>query len=122
MTNSSPLITSFSWGKVVVENQIFKDVILFPGGATQWDWSLTGTSHRPGIQVADLEHVLPYEPEVVLLSRGVDLVLQVPEQTVQALVARGIEPLVEQSEALVKLYNDLVHQGARVAALLHSTC
>jgi hypothetical protein len=57
---SSPLVTHLSWGRLQVEgwDGQFKDAKLFPGGAREWDWSETGTSHEPGIQPADVEELL----------------------------------------------------------------
>ncbi len=47
----SPKITHLSWGRLEVEGQDgpFKDAKLYPGGAREWDWNETGTSHEPGI-------------------------------------------------------------------------
>ena len=46
----SPRITYLAWGKIEIEGQdrVFKDVKVFPGGAREWDWTETGTSHSPG--------------------------------------------------------------------------
>lgn len=37
---------------------MFKDGKVWPGGAKEWDWRLTGTRYRPIIQPADIEETL----------------------------------------------------------------
>ena len=66
----SPLITRLSWGSLETESGVFKDARLYPGGAEEWDWNETGTSHDPGIQPADVERLLERDVTVVILSRG----------------------------------------------------
>jgi len=55
--NPSPRILHVSWGKLKVEGRAepYKDAKLFPGGSREWNWRDTGTSHRPGIQIADVQ-------------------------------------------------------------------
>jgi hypothetical protein len=126
MDESSPKIIAQRWGVVEVEQSeglvTYKDVKLFPGGAAAWDWRTTGTRHSPGVQPADVADLIERQPEVVVLSRGVQLVLQVMPQTVALLRAGGIEVEVLQTEAAVATYNRLVAEGRRVGALIHSTC
>jgi hypothetical protein len=118
----SPAITAFSWGRIeVAGGRIFKDARLYPGGAEEWDWRKTGTRHDPGIQFADAEDLLRYDPATVILSRGVNLVLKVPEKTIEAIRAEGPEVIVLQSEKAVAEYNR--HRASEaVVALIHSTC
>ncbi|MGQ0844384.1 MAG: hypothetical protein ACT4QF_09630 [Sporichthyaceae bacterium] len=79
--NDSPRVTGIEWGRVTVEGHgEFKDAKLFPGGAEEWDWNETGTRHRPGVQGADVASILASGASTLILSRGMDLVLQVPEE------------------------------------------
>ena len=118
----NPSIASFSWGRIVdSEGRVFKDARLFPGGAEPWNWRRTGTRHDPGIQIADLSDLLSTGPDVIILSRGVDLVLQVPPETVDFARSHAPTVLVLQSEEAVAEYNRRV-AGERVVALVHSTC
>jgi len=99
-----------------------KDVKLWPGGGRAWDWGETGTRHSPGIQVADVEELMANGATVVVLSRGMEERLGVPETTVEELRARGIEVHVAETKAAVGIYNDLVEAGKAVGGLFHSTC
>jgi hypothetical protein len=118
----SPKVTAIVWGQVDVEGLgRFKDVKLYPGGATEWDWRETGTRHVPGIQPADVDELIANGAAVVVLSRGMDLQLQVPEATLEVLRNKGITAHVLETREAVRLYNDLA-ESTRVGALLHSTC
>ena len=121
-TRDNLSIASFRWGQIVdSDGRIFKDARLFPGGVEEWDWGKTGTRHDPGIQIADLADLVAAKPDVVILSRGVDLVLQVPQATIDFARSHAATVLVLQSEQAVAEYNRRI-ANERVVALVHSTC
>ncbi|WP_238010090.1 Mth938-like domain-containing protein [Dactylosporangium sp. AC04546] len=118
----SPRILASSWGKLHVEGLgVVKDLKAWPGGAREWDWSDTGTSHSPGIQFADVEELLDHGATVVVLSQGMEERLEVPDETVEALESRGVEVHVAPTPEAIALYNDLTGT-APVGGLFHSTC
>jgi hypothetical protein len=98
-----------------------KDFKLYPGGGRPWDWNETGTRHVPGIQPADVQELLDAGSAVVVLSRGMDLVLQTCPETLDLLRARGVAVHVEETRAAVQLYNRL-SETQLVGGLFHSTC
>jgi hypothetical protein len=120
----SPRVTHLSWGRLEVEGRDgrFKDAKLFPGGAREWDWSETGTSHEPGIQPADVEELLDRGATVVVLSRGFHERLRVRRETLRELEERRVPVYVERTEEAVRLYNELSKKNEKVGALVHSTC
>ena len=122
-TPRSPRITGLSWGRLEVEGSDapYKDAKLYPGGSREWDWNETGTSHSPGVQIADVEELLDAGAEVVVLSRGMVGRLQVPEETVEALEERGVDVHVLRTEGAAERYNELAEEE-RVGGLFHSTC
>jgi hypothetical protein len=123
MSQATPRVAHIEWGKIEIDGaKHFKDAKVFPGGARGWDWRETGTEHVPGIQLADAEELLDAGADVIVLSRGMQLVLQVPAATVSALEALGVEVHVAQTEEAVRLLNELAAQGRKIGALLHSTC
>lgn len=119
-------ITHVSWGRIEVTigetHHEFKDCKVWPSGAVEWDWDLTGTRHSPGIQVADIEEVLDHGIDVMVLSRGMQLRLQTSPETMAELRRRGIEVHVEETAAAVERFNALAAQGRRVGGIFHSTC
>jgi hypothetical protein len=121
-TTSSPPIERIKWGVVDVAGLgRFKDVKLWPGGGRAWDWNETGTRHVPGIQSVDCEELLEHGARVIVLSRGMDLVLQTCPETLAHLAKLGVEVHVEETRAAVELYNRL-RGSVPVGCLIHSTC
>jgi hypothetical protein len=120
----SPRITHVSWGRLEVEGEStsFKDAKLFPGGAREWDWKETGTSHSPGIQPEDVQELLDHGAQVVVLSKGMNRRLGVKPETLSMLEEKGIDVRVEPTDAAVETYNDLRADGRAVGGLFHSTC
>jgi hypothetical protein len=119
----SPRIVDIAWGRMEVAGLgVGKDFKLHPGGGRPWDWTETGTRHDPGIQPADVAELLDNGATVVVLSRGMDLVLQVAPSTLVHLADRGVEVHVAETLEAVELYNDLVDSATPVGGLFHSTC
>jgi hypothetical protein len=118
----SPLISHISWGRMDIEGVgSGKDFKLFPGGGRPWNWNETGTEHVPGIQPADVAELLEHGSEVIVLTRGMQLMLQTCPETLEMLRKRGIAVHIEETRAAVALYNQLAKQHA-VGGLFHSTC
>jgi hypothetical protein len=98
-----------------------KDFKLYPGGGRPWDWNETGTRHTPGIQPVDVQELLDHDSQVIVLSRGMQLVLETCPETLGFLKAQGIEVHVEETTAAVQRYNALA-ENTPVGGLFHSTC
>jgi len=99
-----------------------KDFKLYPGGGRPWDWSETGTRHNPGVQPDDVEELLALGATTVVLSRGMQLQLQIDPRTHKLLTERGVTVHVAETTEAVEIYNGLAASGAAVAGLFHSTC
>ena len=100
-SHRSPRITHISWGRMEVDGlERGKDFKLFPGGGREWDWSETGTHHVPGIQPADVLELIARGSEVLVLSRGMQLMLRTCPETLALLRERGIPLAVGQSVSL----------------------
>ena len=122
MIANSPLITHISWGKMEIAGVgPGKDFKLNPGGGREWDWGETGTRHVPGIQPADVRELIEKGSRVIVLTRGMDLVLQTCPETLEYLSQKGIRVYVEETRKAVELYNRLAQTEA-VGGLFHSTC
>jgi hypothetical protein len=118
----SPRIASLSWGTMTVDTLgTGKDFILYPGGGREWDWSLTGTRHEPGIQPADVRELIERGCRAVVLSRGMELRLKTMPKTISLLKASGIDVHVLETTAAMDLYNQL-RDSVPVGGLFHSTC
>lgn len=119
----SPRIERLEWGVAGASGlPLARDLKLWPGGGREWDWGETGTHHVPGIQLADARELLDHGATTLVLSRGMQLVLETPAATLEALVAAGITVHVLETRAAAARYNELAAQGVAVGALIHSTC
>lgn len=121
----SPRIASISWGRMTFDGADLpegKDYKLFPGGGRAWDWNETGTRHSPGIQQGDVEELLKAGAKEVVLSRGMDEKLGVPDTTVKWLERQGVRVHVAETREAVRIYNELVEKGLKVGGCFHSTC
>jgi hypothetical protein len=119
----SPTIEHLSWGLMQVHGLgTGKDVKLWPGGGRAWDWRETHTRHVPGIQVADIAELIDHGANVIVLSRGMNLVLQTAPETVKWLDQQGVRHHILETRGAAKLYNELAGQGVAVGGLFHSTC
>lgn len=119
----SPKIQKAVWGQIQVDgfDEAFSDAKLYPGGASEWDWRLTGTHHVPGIQPEDVKGLINYNPTVVILSKGFWERLQVKQETKEVLTEHGILVHILETSEAVDEYNHLVNEHP-VAGLFHSTC
>jgi len=122
-SNRSPRINHVSWGRLEIEGaaEPYKDAKVFPGGSREWNWRETQTSHRPGIQIADVQELLDHGAKVVVLSRGMAECLHVPPETLDYLKERQIAAHVLPTQHAVALYNKLAQTEA-VGGLFHTTC
>lgn len=118
----TPRVLGLSWGRVETEAGTFRDAKLWPGGGRGWDWDETGTHHDPGVQLADVEELVEHGARVVVLSRGQQGRLGVPDATVAALRERGVDVEVHRTTVAVDRVNELIDEGRAAGALLHSTC
>src|SRR5207247_9067154 len=108
-SNRSPRINHVSWGRLEVEGKAepYKDAKLFPGGSREWNWRDTGTSHKPGIQIADVQELLDHGAKVIVLSRGMAECLHVPREALNFLDEHQIAAHVLSTKEAVTLYNKL---------------
>src|SRR5690349_10466076 len=120
--NRSPRILEVSWGRMRIEGLgVGKDFKLFPGGGRLWDWSLSGTQHEPGILRRDVDDLINHGATVVVLAQGMELLLQVPQSTIEYLEERSIQVHVAPTREAVEIYNGLI-ETTMVGGLFHSTC
>jgi hypothetical protein len=125
---TSPKILFIEWGSIELNNPSGsgtikgKDYKLYPGGSRAWDWGETGTRHKPGIQRGDVEELIENGCTHIVLSRGMEEKLGVPEETIQWLEGKRLKVHVAETRKAVEIYNRLVQEGESVGGLIHSTC
>jgi len=119
----SPRILSSGWGKIEIEGLGgFKDVKLWPGGGSAWDWREHGTGHSRGIQPAELDVLIAAGCRHVVLTRGRLQRLRIPSATLEQLEKLGIKTYILDTKKGIALYNSLVEEGEPAGGLFHTTC
>jgi hypothetical protein len=119
----SPRIEHVEWGLLRVERiGDGRDMKLWPGGGREWDWGETNTHHVPGIQIADVEELIDEGAQIIVLSRGMQLILQTCPETLRYLEELKCTVHVLETRDAVKMYNQLAAQDSPVGGLFHSTC
>lgn len=121
-------VSSLEWGKIDVNApnggiKNFKDAIVWWNGSKSWDWRTTNVRHDPGVSSEALQELLAI-PEItdIILTRGMEGVLMVPEKTIEEALKAGKNVHVAFTRDAVELYNKLIKEGKKVGGLFHSTC
>ncbi len=112
-------IESYRFGELVVDGKKHKhDIMVYQGRVADW-WRSEG--HR--VEPDDLTWLLGQQPgpEVLVIGTGQPGLVEVPEETLNNLRDRGIEPRVHPTPQACDVYNELLDQK-RVACALHLTC
>lgn len=113
-----PHIDHYTFGSITIDGATYRaDVVVLPDRVVADWWRKEG--HRLAFE--DLGAVLADPPDVLVVGTGASGLVRVPESTVAALEARGIEVVVEPTETAVGTYNGLAGER-RTAACLHLTC
>jgi len=112
-------IDHYSFGRIGIGGHDYDaDVIIFPDHVQERWWRREG--HRLGIE--DLKTVIADAPPLLVIGTGYYGRMQVPEPTLRALRAAGVEVKVTTTGDAVTEFNRLQQDCARVVAALHLTC
>lgn len=122
-------IEAFTWGSFRIKGEehagrgafrkgVGKDIRLVGDQVSAW-------KERKGhlLEKDMISGVLGEDLEVLVLGLGVHTALECPEEIVHYIQREGIsEVILESTPDACGLYNDLYHQGKKVALLAHGTC
>ena len=112
------MIDSYEFGKIVVDGRTYtEDLIIYPDRVDPGWWREEGHS----LSMKDLEGVTAYRPELLIIGRGAQERMQVPQRVVDRLQEQGIEVESRPTPEAVSLFNQKADEGKAVAAL-HLTC
>lgn len=113
------MIGSYRFGRVVVGGvEYTSDLIVFSDHIKRGWWRIEG--HR--LRVEDLEDVISFEPDVLVVGTGAFGLMKVTENVEEALAERGIHLVARRTADACDVYNELVSEGKRAVAALHLTC
>jgi hypothetical protein len=112
------MIDSYSFGSITVNGKRYtSDVIIYPQRVDSSWWRKQGHN----LCMEDLQEVLRYQPEVLVVGQGKPGLMKVTADLIEQLNQRGIQVHVAPTAKAVNLYNRL-SPGKKVVAALHLTC
>lgn len=110
-------IENYSFGKISISGRRFtSDVIIFPERVVSPWWR--GEGHF--LQLGDIEDILEYKPEVLVIGTGYYGQMKVAEEVEERLKELDIEYYIVDSRKGVELYNSI--EKERKVGAFHLTC
>jgi uncharacterized protein len=113
-TSAAHLVRAYEPGRIRIGERWLPGNVIVSADRLIENWT---TSEPAALTVADLEHALALDPEIVLLGTGSAMLL--PDVDLMALLAkRGIGLEIMGTAAACRTFNVLVHEQRRVVAAL----
>lgn len=122
-------IEQFSWGRFVVCGEEHgkvhgtkigkgKDIRLIGTKVSKWK---EREGHR--LSKSMISGIFDERLDVLIIGIGVDGLIECPDEVLKHIKSRGIERVIlKNTPDACRIYNDLYHEGKRVALLAHGTC
>lgn len=119
-----PHIDEIKFGNLTINGKKYGQVLIIGDKIQEREsdklHELFGTSHKIGDW--EQEILLKDGPEVILIADGFQGVLQVEPQVMEKFKKTDAEIITLHSPAAIHKYNELIKQGKKVNALIHTTC
>jgi hypothetical protein len=112
-------IDSYQFGRIIIDGWTYDSDCLILNDKVQSNWR---REKGHSLSAKDLKAVFAAEPSVLVVGCGASGLMDVPEQTREALQRKGIQLEALNTAGAVERFNELSAQGANVAAALHLTC
>ncbi len=113
-------IEDYRFGHIQIDGKTYSsDVLIWPGHVDDSWWRKEGHN----LCAADLEKVLDKDLDVLVIGRGANGVMKVPQETVREIKQSCPEVHVAKTKEACDKFNDLSEKAdLRVGAALHLTC
>ena len=119
LTYAMVFIEKYEFGRILIDGRWYTtDVIIYPDRVREGWWRKHG--HR--LLPEDLEEVVEYKPEILVIGNGHDGVMEVPRETLKYIESKGIKPIVQRTGEACKTFNELIKSGKKAVAAFHLTC
>lgn len=119
-----PRIESLTWANVKINGQGFWQVLVIGEKLVPREVERVKKEYGTDHVVADWEQelLLSGKPDVIFVANGWSGVLKVDEDFKEKVKKAGVELRVVLTPKAAEEYNQLVKEGKRVNALIHTTC
>ena len=112
-------IEEYEFGRIRVKGREYRnDVIVFPNRVSPEWWRKDGHS----LTMKDLEEVLEYGPDLIIVGKGAYGVLRIPEKTREALREKNILLIDDITGKAIQLFNERMEHGEKAVGAFHLTC
>ncbi|MFP4608843.1 MAG: Mth938-like domain-containing protein [Candidatus Aenigmatarchaeota archaeon] len=110
------MIEDYSFGKIVIDGKTYTDDVILLGKKVISEW---WRKYGHELVVQDLEKIIEYEPEVLIIGTGSSGRLTIPSK-----VSRKLDFELESypTKKAYRRYNELIESDKKTAAGLHLTC
>ncbi len=112
-------LTGYRHGYIEVDGVVERRDLIIIGEALHRNWRRQ-QGHL--LHLDDLEPVLAEPPDVLVIGTGSRGVMRCEPELAAALAEQGITAEIMPTAKAMVRFNELVEQGANVAAALHLTC
>lgn len=114
-------IDSYQFGKIVIDGKSYNSDLIICGDTVQSDW---WRKQGHSLAAEDLKTILDTKakPSVLVVGCGASGLIDIPDQTRQALKERDIQLEAFDSYKAVQKFNEFSEAGVNVAAAIHLTC
>ncbi len=112
-------IDSYQFGKIVIDGTSYTSDLIILGDAVQSDW---WRKQGHSLTAEDLDTILKAKPSVLVVGCGASGLMEIPDETRQALKKRNIHLEMYDSYKAVQKFNEISEAGVNVAAAIHLTC
>lgn len=112
-------IDAYSFGSMTVDGEIYNaDLIIFPDRIKAEWWRREGHA----LAVEDLDEVLAYKPEILVIGRGYSSCMQIPPDTKKALQYANIQVIDKSTGEAYPIFNRKLREGKKIVGAFHLTC
>ncbi len=110
-------IDSVKFGEITVDGKTYySDLVVF------WDGSLSMRPKSHVFGVEELVRVLERNPDSVVIGTGISGILKITDDARELAETKGVKFFMDVSENACDIFNGLVKEGKKAAAVIHTTC
>jgi len=112
-------IESYRFGVMKIDGIEYQaDLIVFLDKIKSNWWRKQGHS----LAIEDLDDVLDFKPEVLIVGKGASGLMQIPDSTKKALREEGIKLIAENTGRAWQIFNEQIQKGKKAVGAFHLTC
>ena len=112
-------IDSYDFGSMVINGDFYaQDIIVFPDKVNSGWWRKQGHS----LDKEDLDEVIKYKPEILVVGKGSPGLMKVPQATKNFLKENQVELIEGSTDSSWQIFNAELKKGKKVVGVFHLTC